>query len=220
MCHRLYIARLLKSEAKENGNSESERILQSLLSSQIRYHLFLSYIFLDLTDARYNFAASVAGYSLVCYILQIKDRHNGNILLDKNGHIIHIDFDYFISNSPGNNFRFEQAPFKLTSEYIDVMEGVKSDCFAYFKKLMVKGFIALQKEYKKIVVLIAMMLNVNQHLPCFVENEKIISELHCKLFPKCNGKSRGCTAMSEKEAEAFIEQYNFSLSFSIITHSC
>ena len=38
--------------------------------------------------ARDNFLRSLVGYSVVCYILQIKDRHNANILLDREGHIM------------------------------------------------------------------------------------------------------------------------------------
>ena len=38
--------------------------------------------------ARDNFLRSLVGYSVVCYILQIKDRHNANVLMDREGHIM------------------------------------------------------------------------------------------------------------------------------------
>jgi len=38
--------------------------------------------------AQLNFIKSLAGYSMATYILSLKDRHNGNILVDEEGHIV------------------------------------------------------------------------------------------------------------------------------------
>ena len=100
--------------------------------------------------AQRNFAKSLAGYSLVTYLLQIKDRHNGNILLDRDGHLIHIDFGFMLSNSPGN-IGFEAAPFKLPLEYIEVLGGVNSGPYLEFRRLFRDGFEAARKHCDRIV---------------------------------------------------------------------
>ena len=48
-------------------------------------------------------------------------RHNGNILMDNLGHIIHIDFGFILAHSPGKNIHFESSPFKLTPEFTEVL---------------------------------------------------------------------------------------------------
>ena len=90
------------------------------------------------------------GYSLITYLLQIKDRHNGNILLDREGHLIHIDFGFMLSNSPGN-LGFEAAPFKLPLEYMEVLGGVDSEHYKEFKRLFSDGFEAARKHCDRIL---------------------------------------------------------------------
>ncbi|CEP01345.1 unnamed protein product (mitochondrion) [Plasmodiophora brassicae] len=108
--------------------------------------------------AQKNFVESLAAYSLVCYLLQIKDRHNGNILLTNDGSIVHIDFGFMLSNSPGGNMNFERAPFKLTAEYVEVMEGEDSEAFRYFRLLMIRGFLELRQHCDRLVALAEILL--------------------------------------------------------------
>ena len=83
--------------------------------------------------ARKNFCLSLAAYSLVCYFLQIKDRHNGNILMHRSGKIVHIDFGFLFTTTPGGALE-RSVPFKLTSEYVAVL-GDKARLFvSQFRK--------------------------------------------------------------------------------------
>ncbi|KAI5453294.1 Phosphatidylinositol 4-kinase pik1alpha (PI4-kinase)(PtdIns-4-kinase) [Naganishia albida] len=115
--------------------------------------------------AQRNFIKSLAGYSVVTYLLQIKDRHNGNILVDRDGHLIHIDFGFMLSNSPGN-MKFEAAPFKLPMEYIEIMGGLDSPGFAKFKQLFKEGFEAARKHSDSILTIVELMQK-DSKLDCF-----------------------------------------------------
>ncbi|KAG6541010.1 hypothetical protein Mapa_017583 [Marchantia paleacea] len=132
----------------------------------------------EFTLAQRNFVESMAGYSILCYMLQVKDRHNGNLLLDEEGHIIHIDFGFMLSNSPGG-VNFESAPFKLTRELLEVMdsdaEGKPSEFFDYFKVLCIQGFLLCRKHAERIILLVEMMQDSG--CPCFKGGPRTIQNL-------------------------------------------
>ena len=141
-----------------------------------------------------NLVRSLAGYSLVCYFLQIKDRHNGNILINNEGYLIQIDFGFFLSNAPGGEF--ETAPFKLTDEVIEVIGGINSKYFQIFRKLMWKGMLAIAKHYEKIMILVEMMYcGYGKKLECFKSGDSTLTKLRQRFRPKKNMKKREYLAL-------------------------
>ncbi|RAH86526.1 phosphatidylinositol 4-kinase [Aspergillus japonicus CBS 114.51] len=141
-------------------------------------------------EARTNFVKSMAAYSVISYLLQFKDRHNGNIMIDDAGHIIHIDFGFCFDIAPGG-VRFERAPFKLTSEMVAVMSGnnhshtspsggsgsniglsgsgshnpTSTQPYMWFESLVVKAFLASRPYSAKLSHIVSLMLDSG--LPCF-----------------------------------------------------
>ena len=129
------------------------------------YLFYKKYFKENFEEAQINFTRSLAAYSLVCYYLQIKDRHNGNILIDMVGNIIHIDFGFILGIAPGG-INFEKAPFKFTKEYLEIMGGKDSLYYQMFKDLMIKGMIACKK-YADNFINIAEIMSKGSKMPCF-----------------------------------------------------
>ncbi|KAF2751379.1 phosphatidylinositol 4-kinase-like protein PIK1 [Sporormia fimetaria CBS 119925] len=141
------------------------------------------------------FTRSLAAYSIISYVLQLKDRHNGNLLIDNMGHIIHIDFGFMLSNSPGS-MGFEAAPFKLTQEYVDVLGGVASPAFEEFKALCKQAFQALRKEAERLIMLVDMM-GKESKMPCFAAGAAGVTN---------SLRARMMLHLSKEEAEGFVEE--------------
>lgn len=118
---------------------------ESIHSIKRRYKTLKSFFALyENEDAKENFLNSLVGYSLAQFLLQIKDRHNGNILLDEKGNLIHIDFGFILGNHPGF-YNVERAPFKISSDYLEILD------LCAFKAKFMEGFLALRKNADRMV---------------------------------------------------------------------
>ncbi|KAG2144576.1 hypothetical protein DEU56DRAFT_790388 [Suillus clintonianus] len=119
-----------------------------------------------------NFIQSMAAYSVACYILQIKDRHNGNIMIDGEGHI---------------GVKFEPSSFKLTHEMVVLMGGRYSQGYEQFQHLTVKAFLAIRPHADQLVSTVQLMLGTG--LPSF-KGESTIKRL----------KDRFALGLNERQA--------------------
>ncbi|XP_015791839.1 phosphatidylinositol 4-kinase beta [Tetranychus urticae] len=181
-----------------------EPILNSISLHQVKKHSKMSLYEYFLKEfgptnsesfltAQRNFVQSCAAYCIVSYLIQVKDRHNGNILLDSEGHIIHIDFGFILSISP-KNLGFENSPFKLTHEFVEVMGGLDSDIFKYFKILILQGLVAARKHHDCLLTLVE-IIQANCQLPCFKTGASTIMSL----------KDRFHIGMTEEQLQQYVE---------------
>ncbi|KAG2788750.1 hypothetical protein PC129_g10683 [Phytophthora cactorum] len=121
-----------------------------------------------LERARANFISSMAAYSLFSYIFLVKDRHNGNIMLDTEGHVVHIDFGFVLGIAPGNTFSLETAPFKLTPEMVEIMGG---EGFDHYRQLVAQGLLALHLEAQQLLSLVYLS-SKDSCFPCFKDRSR------------------------------------------------
>ena len=82
---------------------------------------------------------------------------------------------------------FESAPFKLTKDYIDILDGENSNMFHYYKTLIIRGFLALKQNFDSIIQIVEIMSKVS-NIPCFYRKDgySIIKEMRKRFLIEKN----------------------------------
>ncbi|MFH4977267.1 hypothetical protein AB6A40_003976 [Gnathostoma spinigerum] len=102
-----------------------------------------------------NYVRSCAGYSIICYILGIGDRHLNNLLLCESGRLFHIDFGFFLGRDP----KPLPPPMKLTTEMVNAMGGLDSKEWKDFRGFCFSAFNILRRHANLILNLFSLMLD-------------------------------------------------------------
>jgi phosphatidylinositol 3-kinase len=108
-----------------------------------------------------KFTASLAAYCVMTYVLKIGDRHDNNILVTRDGKLLHIDYGYIL----GDVTKPFTPPLKLSQEMV---ETIGSDGLQRICGWAGPAFNSLRKRARLILVLIELMFTAP--LSCFQQN--------------------------------------------------
>ena len=109
-----------------------------------------------------RFTESLAAYCVMTYVLKIGDRHDNNILVTKDGRLLHIDYGFIL----GDVTKPFTPPLKLSREMVETIDpndGLQRIC-----DWACPAFNSLRKKARLILVLIELMFTAP--LDCFAQN--------------------------------------------------
>jgi phosphatidylinositol kinase/protein kinase (PI-3 family) len=95
-----------------------------------------------------------------------------------------------VGKTPGGDFGFEKAPFKLTAEMMELMGGAQSAHFYAFRDVCVKTFMQLRRHHHRIVLSLEMLAQGNEHLACFCDGKtKVLEQFRQRFKPDLNDQA-------------------------------
>uniref|UniRef100_A0A914YQH8 PI3K/PI4K catalytic domain-containing protein n=1 Tax=Panagrolaimus superbus TaxID=310955 RepID=A0A914YQH8_9BILA len=141
-----------------------------------------------------RFTYSLAGYCIATYVIGIKDRHQDNIMLAKDGRIFHIDFGHFLGHTKRKlGINRERTEFILTEHFLYIISRGKGnfrDTYEYtsFREACAQGFMVLFHNARFFIVLFRMMQCMG--LPELSKQEHVDFIKHSLMFDKPKEEAR------------------------------
>lgn len=85
---------------------------------------------ITIQQMREQFIKTCVSSCVLCYVMGVGDRHLENILVTKDGKLLHIDFSYILGDDP-KNLKVEM---KITEDMVNMLGGTDSEYFKIFKQ--------------------------------------------------------------------------------------
>lgn len=120
--------------AAGEGRGRSIRAIKSTSSSALRSSVWKA--------IKERYIKSLAGYSVITYLLGVGDRHLENILVASDGRLLHIDFGFLFGRDP----KPFAPPMKLCKEMIAVIGGEGSAAFQRFQTYCCRAYNILRQQ--------------------------------------------------------------------------
>lgn len=121
-----------------------------------------------------TYIKSCAGYCTVTYLLAVGDRHLENLLIDKQGHLFHVDFGFIFGRNPPGKSAFS-PPIRICKEMIEGMGGNTDPNYEKFKNYCLESFKYLRNYQGYILNLFHLMIHAGIKDLSFDEHEKILN---------------------------------------------
>uniref|UniRef100_A0A0A9YDS8 Phosphatidylinositol 3-kinase, root isoform n=1 Tax=Lygus hesperus TaxID=30085 RepID=A0A0A9YDS8_LYGHE len=119
-----------------------------------------------MTAAMSRYVRSFAGYSVFSFVFGIGDRHLENILLRRDGRLLHVDFGYILGNDP----KPFPPPMKISKEMIDVLGGPQNAQYIEFKSYCSSAYNILRK-HASLLLNLLLLMNHATGLPQLTGND-------------------------------------------------
>jgi len=152
---------------------------------EVRQTTLLNYI-MDLNpnetiyNMRQTFIKSCVSSCVLCYILGVGDRHTENILINKWGDLIHIDFSYLLGEDP----KHVDVEMKITNDMLEALGGRKSENFSKFKRICENVYKKIRKRSGLWYLLLSYLSFIEPPIHPYYNNSKIIKDYVIdKLIP-------------------------------------
>lgn len=155
------LVQFIPSEPLSNVLEENQGDLRAYLSS-LRPLPSGDYDVLQIhPEIHENYLRSVAGYSVITYVLGVGDRHLENLLITRTGHLFHVDYTYVFGRDP----KPFPPPMKLCKEMVEAMSATPVNFdpenlpleYQKFKRLCFTAFIILRQNARELISSVSLL---------------------------------------------------------------